>query len=100
MVDLQPHPSGVFLPVRVQPGGKANVLKGTQAGALKLSVTTAAEKGKANDAVIDLLCDTLDLKRSQIELISGATSRQKKFFVAAVTISELQERIERSLKDA
>jgi uncharacterized protein len=93
MIDLQPHPEGVILPVRGQPGAKRNELRGEQDGALKVCVTQAAEKGKANKAIIELLAKSLGLKRSQIELLSGETSHQKKFLIRGTTAEELRGRM-------
>ena len=94
-IALQPHPEGTVLPVRAQPGARRNEIRGEQNGMLKVSVTQAAEKGKANKALIALLSKELSLRKSQIELISGATSSQKRFLVRAVTVEELSDRIER-----
>ena len=63
---------------------------------LRVSVTQAPEKGKANKALIAVLSKGLSLKKSQIELISGATSPEKRFLVREVTTDQLQERIERA----
>jgi uncharacterized protein YggU (UPF0235/DUF167 family) len=60
---------------------------------LKVSVTQAAEKGKANDALVEALARGLDLKRSQIELVSGPTQREKKFLIRGVTVGDLARRI-------
>jgi uncharacterized protein (TIGR00251 family) len=94
-IALEPHPEGTILPVRAQPGARRNEIRGEQNGMLKVSVTQAAEKGKANKALIALLSKELSLRKSQIELISGATSSQKRFLVREVTLEELSERIER-----
>ena len=40
---------------------------------LKVCVTQAAEKGKANKALVELLGKALSLRKSQIELLSGET---------------------------
>lgn len=95
---LEPHPDGVLLPVKAQPGAKTNELRGVVDGALKVCVTQAPEKGKANKAIIQLLHKTLDLKRSQITLRSGETSSSKTFVVAAIELDELRSRIERALE--
>ena len=58
-----------------QPGARRNGIMGIHAGALKVAVTQAAEKGKANQAVADVLCDALGLRPSQIELRSGDDRR-------------------------
>jgi uncharacterized protein len=89
MLDLTEHPEGVVLPVRAQPGAKANTVRGEQAGALKVAVTQIAEKGKANQALVEVLADVLNLKRSQIELVAGETQREKKFLIRGITREEL-----------
>lgn len=93
MIALEPHAEGVILPVRAQPGSRKNELKGEQAGALKVAVTQVAEKGKANKAIIEVLCKTLKLRRSQVELLSGELAAQKRFLVREITVEELAARI-------
>jgi uncharacterized protein len=95
---LEPHADGTILPVRAHPGSRRNEIRGVQDGMLKVSVTQAPEKGKANKAVIELLAKKLGLKKSQIELIAGETSHQKRFLVRGITPDELAERI-RTLPD-
>lgn len=85
------------MPVRAQPGARRNELRGVQDGMLKVCVTQAPEKGKANKAVAELLSKTLGLKKSQVELLAGETSHQKRFLVRDITPHELAERIEQIL---
>jgi uncharacterized protein (TIGR00251 family) len=94
MIELSKHPQGVILPVRAQPSSRKNCLRGEQAGALKVAVTQVAEKGKANKAIIDVLCETLQLRKSQIELMNGETSQQKQFLVRDISLDELRARID------
>ncbi|MEX2140276.1 MAG: DUF167 domain-containing protein [Pirellulales bacterium] len=93
MIAIEPHAEGVVLPVRAQPGSRANGLRGEHRGALKVSVTQVAEKGKANQAIVELLAKTLAVRRSQIELVSGQTSPQKKFLIRGITVEQLRERL-------
>lgn len=81
------------MPVRAQPGGRVNAIRGEQQGMLKVSVTQVAEKGKANKSLIDVLAKGLGLKRSQIELIAGETQPQKRFLIRGLTREELTTRI-------
>jgi uncharacterized protein len=92
---LEPHADGTILPVRAHPGARRNEIRGVQDGMLKVSVTAAPEKGKANKAVVELLTKKLGLKKSRIELIAGETSHQKRFLVREIKPVELAERIER-----
>jgi len=93
MIAVEAHPEGATLLVRAQPGSRENGIRGERAGALKVSVTQPAEKGKANQAVVDVLCDSLGLRRSQLQLISGDTSRQKRFLVRDITVGQLQQKL-------
>jgi uncharacterized protein YggU (UPF0235/DUF167 family) len=69
-------------------------VQGEQAGALKLAVTAPADQGRANKALTELLGKVLGVKRSQIELLAGATSRDKRFLVRGLRLAELQARLE------
>ena len=93
MVDLQETADGVMIPVRAQPGARKNAVTGVHAGQLKVSVTQAPEKGKANQALVEVLAEVLGVPRSKISLNSGATSGQKKFLVAGSGIASIRDRI-------
>jgi uncharacterized protein (TIGR00251 family) len=92
-IELSPHPGGIILPVRAQPGASKNALRGEQNGMLKVSVTQIAEKGKANKAIIDVLAKSLGLRRSQIELIAGELQPQKRFLIHDISADDLAARI-------
>ena len=52
------------------------------------------DKGKAVEFNrLELLRDLLGLKRSQVELIAGATSRDKKFLIRGLTRHDLAARL-------
>jgi uncharacterized protein (TIGR00251 family) len=99
MIELLIHPEGVVLPVKAQPGGRKNAIRGEQNGALKVAVTQVAEKGKANAAIIDVLAKQLQLKRSQIELIAGETQSQKRFLIRGISRADLGVRIAAAMAD-
>ena len=95
-VQLEQTSDGVVLPVQARPRAKKNGVTGTHDGALKVAVTQAPEKGKANEALIQVLARSLDLKKSQIRLVSGATSTRKKFLPCEVSCDTVRERIGRA----
>lgn len=99
MIELEPHADGVVLGVRAHAGARRSELRGIQDGALKAAVTQIPEKGKANKAIIELLADALSLKKSQIELLAGETSPQKKFLIRNIDREALAARIEAALED-
>ena len=92
---LEMHSEGVILSIRAQASARVNAVRGEQGGALRVAVTQAAEKGKANKSIVELLAQTLGLRKSQLELISGEASRQKRFLIRGITVAELQERLVR-----
>jgi len=69
--------------VKVKPGSrKGPLVEIGSNGELTIYVREPAVDGKANDAVARLLAAHLQLPRSRVELVSGATSRQKRFRVS------------------
>lgn len=100
MIALEAHPQGVVVPVKAQPGARRNGLAGEHAGALKVQVTQAPEDGKATEAVLDLLADVLAVKHSQVKLLSGATSRQKRILVTGLSLAEITKRLQAESEDA
>jgi uncharacterized protein YggU (UPF0235/DUF167 family) len=65
---------------------------------LKVSVTQVAEKGKANQSIVEVLCKSLRLKRSQVELLAGATNANKRFLIREIAADELLERVHQALR--
>lgn len=99
MIEIEETSEGVILPVKALPGSRKNEVRGEQGGMLKVSVTRAPEKGKANQAVLEQLAKGLGLRKSQLRLVSGETNRQKKFLLTGVTVDELCERLTPLLSD-
>jgi uncharacterized protein len=68
--------------VRVKPGSRKGPLVEVGAdGGLTIYVREPATDGRANEAVIRLLATHLQVPRSRVELVSGTTSRVKRFRV-------------------
>jgi hypothetical protein len=93
VLELQVTSAGVILPVHAHPGARKNGVTGIHAGRLKVAVTQAPDKGKANQALIKLLAALLEISPSQITLIAGATSHHKKFLIAGLDRANLERRL-------
>jgi uncharacterized protein (TIGR00251 family) len=65
------------LKLRVAPGASRPGIVGRHGSGWKVRVTAAPEAGKANNAVVRLLADTLVLPVREIEIVSGHSSRDK-----------------------
>lgn len=99
-IDLQTTDAGVLLPVRVQAGARMSAVRGEQQGALKVAVQQAPEKGKANRALLALLAKSLGLSKSQLTIVAGETSNQKKLLVTGAAADDLLARISALLSEA
>ncbi len=87
------HPEGTAIKIRAQPGAKTNAILGERNGAIRVAVTAAPERGKANDAIIEVLAEALKCRRSAIRLLSGLTSRDKTFLVSGMTPEAVRDRL-------
>jgi uncharacterized protein (TIGR00251 family) len=70
-----------LLRVRVQVRARRNEVVTEPDGRLRVRVTAAPVDGAANRAVIALLAEALRIAPSRVELVRGATSRDKVFRV-------------------
>ena len=95
MIRLESTPQGTLIAVRAHPGAKHNGILGEHDGALRVAVTAAPDKGKANQAIVQMLADAFGLSKSSIEIVSGQTSRQKKFLLHGLKNSEVTKLLER-----
>ena len=73
LIDARGH-----LAVRVTPGARAEAVE-IVSGRLCVKVRAKPQDGAANDAGRDLLAKALGLAPSRLELLRGATSREKLF---------------------
>ena len=77
MISVQIVGDAILLPVKAQPGARRDAIVGEHGERLKIAVTQVAEKGKANDALCELVADSLGVARSRVTVMSGLTSAQK-----------------------
>jgi uncharacterized protein (TIGR00251 family) len=89
MLRIHSHAEGATLAVRAQPGARKDRVVGAHGDALKVAVSAPAADGRANAALAEVLSDWLGLKRSQVELASGRTTRNKVFLIRGITAEEL-----------
>lgn len=61
--------------------------------ALKVGVAAAAEKGKANKAVIQLLAEVLDVSPKAITIISGMKNPHKHIAINGLSAERLREKL-------
>jgi uncharacterized protein (TIGR00251 family) len=94
MIAIARHADGCVVPVLAHPGAKRDSVLGERAGMLRIAVTSPPDKGKANIAIQSLLAEFLGCKTTQVTLLTGATSRRKRFLVAGIAEGELSQRLD------
>jgi uncharacterized protein (TIGR00251 family) len=97
MVDLAVDPRGVIIPVRAHAAARRNAILGARQGMLRVAVTAAPEKGKANRAIIEILSKSLGVSKSAVELVSGDTSAQKRFLIVDAKLDDVRHVLERAV---
>ncbi|HEV8289435.1 MAG TPA: DUF167 domain-containing protein [Candidatus Norongarragalinales archaeon] len=62
--------------VKVVPGASKSAVV-EEAGGLKVRVAAPPEKGKANEELLSILAEHFGVKKRQLRIVSGASSRKK-----------------------
>ena len=76
-------PESTTVVVTVKPGSKKGPLvEAAEDGSLTVYVRERAIEGKATEAVTKALAAHLGVPKSRLELVSGATSRVKRFRIS------------------
>jgi len=88
------------LRLRVVPGATRSRVVGRHGDAWKVKVSAPPEGGRANDAVLVLLADTLDVTRRDLELVSGRSSRDKVVALAGMTLDMAERRLAAAAESA
>ena len=74
---LRETAGGTLLSVKLQPRASKNEIGGPLGDELRIKVTAPPVDAAANQALIELLAETLDCSRGKVELLRGQTSRHK-----------------------
>lgn len=74
----------VVLRLHVQPGAGRTAVAGKHGDALKVRVAAPPEGGRANEAVIALVAETLGVGKDAVTLTSGESSRSKRVKISGV----------------
>jgi len=70
-------PTSVTLSVRIQPRASKNEAVRLENGSLKIRLTAPPVDGAANEALVKFLAHAFSIAKSQVEIVSGHTSRDK-----------------------
>jgi uncharacterized protein YggU (UPF0235/DUF167 family) len=81
----------VRVAIRVKPGSGRTVVGGRYDDALVVRVAARAVDGKATEAALRAVADALGVRRADLRLVTGATSRTKVVEVDADVSARVQQ---------
>jgi uncharacterized protein len=81
------------LRLRVSPGASRPSVVGRHGEAWKIRVAAAPEGGRANQAVVRLLAETLSVPRDAVTLVSGHAGRDKIVELAGLGPGQIERRL-------
>lgn len=84
---------GVVFAVKVVPGASRTAVSGLHGDMLKVRVSAAPEKGKANKCLSDHLAQVLGVKKNTVSVISGQTSPSKRVQVLGISAQALLDKL-------
>jgi len=84
--------SGAAITVRALPGSVTTELAGLQDGVIKVRLRAAiAESPEANEELIAFIAAQLDIPVKHIEIVAGATGRDKLVSIEGLTTAQVEE---------
>lgn len=75
----------IILQIKVTPNAAKNQITGWEGEVLRLRIKGVPEKGRVNEELIEFLAETLDIAKSNIQILSGHTSRIKRVKIEGIT---------------
>lgn len=81
------------LPVKVVPGASRSEIAGWLGDVLKVRVTAAPERGKANAAVEETIAAALGVAADRVRVASGHGSPRKTIEIDGLTDAEIRARL-------
>ena len=90
---IQEADGGVVFSVKVVPASSRTTISGLRDGMIKVKVSAAPEKGKANQCLAEFLAKQLGVKKSSVKIIAGQTSPIKKVQVLGLSSETVAEKL-------
>ena len=78
----------------VSPGAERSELVGRHGDGWKARVAAPAERGRANEALVDLPARALDVPTDRIRIAAGQTSRRKLVEIVGLDADEVGRRLD------
>ncbi len=90
-ISVRDASGGAVIAVKVVPGSSRDKVVGVLGDCLKVATAAAAEKGRANAAVAEILAKAFGVGSRDVELFSGPTNARKEFFIAGKSAAAIRQ---------
>jgi uncharacterized protein (TIGR00251 family) len=87
---------GVLLTVRVKPRASKSRVLAVREAALEVAVAAPPVDGAANRELVQTIADHFDLPRSSVQLVSGASGKNKRLRLRGVRLDYVSARLARA----
>jgi uncharacterized protein (TIGR00251 family) len=86
--------TGSALAVLVVPGAQRNQVEQVlQDGIIKVSLSVPSQDGQANQSLVKLLAETLEIPATKLEVVAGENSAEKLVSILGLDVDTVNERI-------
>jgi uncharacterized protein (TIGR00251 family) len=83
-------PEGVVFKAFIQPKASRNEIAGLKEDALKIRLTAPPVEGAANSQLTQFLAKSLKVRKSDVVILRGKTSRSKQVLVRSATTEKIE----------
>ncbi|MHC4546055.1 MAG: DUF167 domain-containing protein [Planctomycetota bacterium] len=84
---------GVVFAVKAVPGSSRTAVCGLLDEMVKIKVSSAPEKGKANKCLLDFLAKQLGVKKNAVKIVSGKSNPVKGVQVLGISVEQLLNKL-------
>jgi uncharacterized protein len=89
LINFTEKNGAIIFNVRVVPRASKSEIVGELGGALKVRIASPPVDGAANAELIKILAKTFGVSKSEVEIISGQTSKLKQIKIANLTAEKI-----------
>ncbi len=86
--------------VHVSPGARRTRVAGVYGDALKIAVSAPPADGRANAALVELIAETVGVRKSAVAVVAGQTSRRKRVCIQGVPADVVRQKLTAALPPA
>ncbi|APR83883.1 Hypothetical protein A7982_09232 [Minicystis rosea] len=90
---LSERAGAVRFPVHVRPKSSRSAILGVREGALDVALTAPPADGAANAELVKLLAQALEVRRGDVSIVAGASSRSKLIEVNGTSSPDARSRL-------